>query len=129
MGITATKPLNGKKSSLKEQPETLSIDGALEPGKRHELEFLLELEEILKSRKKDLPKGSYTTRLFKKGIDKIAQKLGEEAVETIIAAKNKRSEETIYESADLVYHLLVLLVEKNLSLKDVVQEMKIRSKK
>lgn len=129
MGITATKPLNGKKTDSKAKHLPLTEDRTQEPASRHELEFLLELEELLKSRKKEMPKGSYTTRLFKKGIDKIAQKLGEEAVETIIASKNKRSEETIYESADLVYHLLVLLVEKDLSLKDVVQEMKIRSKK
>lgn len=130
MGITETKSLNGKKSTTKEKqssshPESTDANSA----KPHDLEFLLELEDILRTRKKDLPKGSYSTRLFKKGIDKIAQKLGEEAVETIIAAKNKRNEETIYESADLVYHLLVLLVEKELSLKDIVQEMKIRSKK
>ena len=130
MGITETKPLNGKKAATRTKQDPLASEGSeLATTKPHDLEFLLELEEILRTRKKDLPKGSYTTRLFKKGIDKIAQKLGEEAVETIIAAKNKRNEETIYESADLVYHLLVLLVEKDLSLKDIVQEMKIRSKK
>jgi phosphoribosyl-ATP pyrophosphohydrolase/phosphoribosyl-AMP cyclohydrolase len=94
-----------------------------------DLDFLWDLERILVQRKKDQPKGSYSTRLFKKGIDKIAQKLGEEAVETIIAAKNKRKEETVYESADLVYHLLVLLVEKEIPLSEVIKEMKIRSKK
>lgn len=94
-----------------------------------DLMFLYDLEELLKSRKKDMPKGSYTTKLFKKGLDKIAQKLGEEAVELVIACKNKKDEETIYESADLIYHLLVLLAEKNISLDDVIQEMKIRSKK
>ena len=91
--------------------------------------FLKELERVLQDRKEQLPKGSYSTRLFKKGIDKIAQKLGEEAVETIIAAKNKKKEETIEESADLLYHLLVLLVEKEISIDDVVGEMIIRSKK
>ncbi len=91
--------------------------------------FLKELERVLQDRKEQLPKGSYSTRLFKKGIDKIAQKLGEEAVETIIASKNKKKEETIEESADLLYHLLVLLVEKDISIDDVVGEMIIRSKK
>lgn len=91
--------------------------------------FLKELERVLQNRKEQLPKGSYSTRLFKKGIDKIAQKLGEEAVETIIASKNKKKEETIEESADLLYHLLVLLVEKEISIDDVVGEMIIRSKK
>jgi phosphoribosyl-ATP pyrophosphohydrolase/phosphoribosyl-AMP cyclohydrolase len=130
MGITETKSVIGKKTSVKAKQIPLpSEETAQATAKPHDLEFLLELEQILRTRKKEMPKGSYSTRLFKKGIDKIAQKLGEEAVETIIAAKNKRNEETIYESADLVYHLLVLLVEKDLSLKDIVQEMKIRSKK
>jgi phosphoribosyl-ATP pyrophosphohydrolase/phosphoribosyl-AMP cyclohydrolase len=57
--------------------------------------FLKELERVLQSRKDEMPKGSYSTRLFKKGIDKIAQKLGEEAVETVIAAKNKKKEPTL----------------------------------
>lgn len=96
---------------------------------RHELDFLLDLESVLKQRKQTLPAGSYSTRLFKRGIDKIAQKLGEEAVEVVIASKNKKPSETINESADLVYHLLVLLVEKDLSLTDVVKELKVRSKK
>lgn len=94
-----------------------------------DLLFLYDLEELLKSRKKELPKGSYTSKLFKKGIDKISQKLGEEAVELIIASKNKKQEEIIYEAADLVYHLLVLLAEKDIPLDSVIQEMKIRSKK
>ncbi len=94
-----------------------------------DLLFLYELEELLISRKTELPKGSYTTKLFKKGIDKISQKLGEEAIELIIASKNKKQEETIYESADLIYHLLVLLAEKDIPLDRVIQEMKIRSKK
>lgn len=78
---------------------------------------------------KELPKGSYSTRLFKKGIDKIAQKLGEEAVETIIASKNKKDSEVIYESADLIYHLMVLLVERDIPLDTVFQELIVRSKK
>lgn len=94
-----------------------------------DLLFLYELEELLISRKTELPKGSYTTKLFKKGLDKISQKLGEEAIELIIASKNKKQEETIYESADLIYHLLVLLAEKEIPLDRVIQEMKIRSKK
>jgi len=77
---------------------------------KEEIEFIYDLERVLTERKKDLPKGSYSSKLFKKGIDKIAQKLGEEAVETIIASKNKKDSEVIYESADLIYHLMVLLV-------------------
>lgn len=96
---------------------------------KRDLLFLYDLEALMQSRKQDMPKGSYTTKLFKKGIDKIAQKLGEEAVELVIASKNKDDEETIYESADLIYHLLVLLAEKNIPLDEVIRELKIRSKK
>ncbi|MFO7800154.1 phosphoribosyl-ATP diphosphatase [Rhodohalobacter sp.] len=96
---------------------------------KQEIEFLYDLERVLLERKKELPKGSYSTRLFKKGIDKIAQKLGEEAVETIIASKNKKDSEVIYESADLIYHLMVLLVERDISLDTVLQELIVRSKK
>lgn len=96
---------------------------------KEEVEFLYDLERLLISRRIDKPKGSYSTKLFKKGIDKIAQKLGEEAVETIIAAKNKKDSELIGETADLIYHMLVLLVEKEIPLDRVIQEMMVRSKK
>jgi phosphoribosyl-ATP pyrophosphohydrolase/phosphoribosyl-AMP cyclohydrolase len=96
---------------------------------KEEVEFLYDLERLLVSRRIEKPKGSYSTKLFKKGIDKIAQKLGEEAVETIIAAKNKKDAELIGETADLIYHMLVLLVEKEIPLDRVIQEMMIRSKK
>lgn len=96
---------------------------------KEEVEFLYDLERLLISRRINKPKGSYSTKLFKKGIDKIAQKLGEEAVETIIAAKNKKDAELIGETADLIYHMLVLLVEKEIPLDRVIQEMMIRSKK
>lgn len=96
---------------------------------KEEIEFLYDLERLLISRRVEKPRGSYSTKLFKKGIDKIAQKLGEEAVETIIAAKNKKEAELVGETADLIYHLLVLLVEKEIPLDRVIQEMMLRSKK
>lgn len=96
---------------------------------KEEVEFLYDLERLLISRRIEKPKGSYSTKLFKKGIDKIAQKLGEEAVETIIAAKNKKDADLIGETADLIYHMLVLLVEKEIPLDRVIQEMMLRSKK
>ena len=96
---------------------------------KQEIEFLYDLERVLIERKKEMPKGSYSTRLFKKGIDKIAQKLGEEAIETIIASKNKKDSEVIYESADLIYHLMVLLVERDIPIDTVFQELIVRSKK
>jgi phosphoribosyl-ATP pyrophosphohydrolase/phosphoribosyl-AMP cyclohydrolase len=96
---------------------------------KEEVEFIYDLERVLTQRKEELPKGSYSSKLFKKGIDKIAQKLGEEAVETIIASKNKKDSEVIYESADLIYHLMVLLVERNIPVDAVFQELIVRSKK
>jgi len=96
---------------------------------KEEVEFLYDLERLLVNRRLEKPKGSYSTRLFKKGVDKIAQKLGEEAIETIIASKNKKQVELVNESADLIYHLLVLLVEKEIPLDTVIQEMMLRSKK
>ena len=70
---------------------------------------------------------SYVSNLFEKGIDKIAQKLGEEATEVIIASKNENKKEVIYESADLLFHFLILLQKKNLRFKDVVNELEQRN--
>lgn len=91
--------------------------------------FLTYLSELIKSRKKEMPKDSYTTSLFEQGIDRIAQKVGEEAVETVIAAKNDDKGELINEVSDLLFHLLVLLEEKNISLKDVNENLMKRHKK
>ena len=90
-----------------------------------DLNFLSDLEELIISRKKEMPKGSYTTSLFNDGIDKIAQKVGEEAVETIIEAKNK-DHNLVDEVSDLTYHLLVLLVEKGVPLQRIVQNLEER---
>lgn len=95
----------------------------------NELEFLNALETLVKQRKKEMPKGSYTTSLFKEGIDKIAQKVGEEAVETVIEAKNSKDKKFTGEVADLLFHLLVLLREKNIPLKEVIKVLKKRHKK
>ena len=90
--------------------------------------FLEELEVLLRERKAQRPEGSYTVRLFDAGIRKIAQKVGEEAVETILEAENGTDEDFLYEAADLLYHLLTLLVAKDLSLADVVRELERRRK-
>lgn len=82
--------------------------------------ILLSLEKIIKERKEKMPEGAYTTYLFEKGIDKILKKVGEEAAEVIIAAKNRDIEELKWESADLLYHMLVLLREQKLSFKEVL---------
>ena len=81
------------------------------------------LMELLEGRKADKPVGSYTTYLFEKGLDKILKKVGEESTEVIIAAKAEDKKETIYEIADLAYHVLVLMVEAGISLEDVRKEL------
>jgi phosphoribosyl-ATP pyrophosphohydrolase/phosphoribosyl-AMP cyclohydrolase len=85
----------------------------------NEESFLFQLENLLEERKLADPKASYTAKLWRKGIDKIAQKVGEEATEVIIAAMREEREEVSEESADLLYHLLLLLQWHNLSLKDI----------
>lgn len=81
------------------------------------------LYELLQNRKKELPEGSYTTYLFQKGIDKILKKIGEESTEVIIASKANDKKETIYEIADLAYHVMVMMVEMDISLNDVRSEL------
>lgn len=93
---------------------------------QHKLEFLMQLQQLLQTRKTELPEGSYTTSMFRKGLDKIAQKVGEEAVETVIAAKNDDKAEFIYEASDLLFHLMLLLTEKDLSLENLVKELEKR---
>ena len=89
---------------------------------RHE--FSLEgLYELLEGRKKDMPEGSYTSYLFEKGLDKILKKVGEECTEVIIAAKAEDKAETIYEIADLAYHVMVLMVENGISVCDIQKEL------
>ena len=86
--------------------------------------FQLEgLYQLLVSRKKDLPEGSYTTYLFQKGLDKILKKVGEESTEVIIAGKAEDKAETIYEIADLAYHVLVLMVQMGISVEDIRAEL------
>ncbi len=87
-------------------------------------EFAIEnLEELLAGRKAEMPEGSYTTYLFEKGIDKILKKVGEESTEVIIAAKADDKAETIYEIADLAYHVMVLMTEMGISVEDVKKEL------
>ena len=81
------------------------------------------LMELLKGRKKEMPEGSYTSYLFEKGLDKILKKVGEEGTEVIIAGKAEDKKETIYEIADLAYHVMVLMVESGISLEDVRKEL------
>ena len=87
-------------------------------------EFSLEgLMEMLKGRKAEKVEGSYTSYLFEKGIDKILKKVGEESTEVIIAGKAGDKKETIYEIADLAYHIMVLMIEMGISLDDIHREL------
>jgi phosphoribosyl-ATP pyrophosphohydrolase/phosphoribosyl-AMP cyclohydrolase len=90
------------------------------------LNFLEKLNEVIKERKKDLPDGSYTAKLFKDGSDRIIQKVGEETVEVMIAAKNRNKKEIIYESADLIFHLMIMLEDNDIDLPEVVAELESR---
>ena len=93
-----------------------------ESGERREFSVDL-LYGLLKDRKQRLPEGSYTTYLFQKGLDKILKKIGEESAEVIIAGKDKDKKETVYEIADLAYHVMVLMVEMGISVEDVMTEL------
>ena len=84
---------------------------------------LEELYAIIKGRKETPKEGSYTNYLFDKGLDKILKKIGEEATEVVIAAKNEDPRELVYETADVLYHLLVLLVEKGVSYEAILEEL------
>lgn len=94
-----------------------------EENEGYPLLFLGELQSFIDKRKREMPEGSYTTSLFTKGINKIAQKVGEEALETVIEATNGTSEHLVYEASDLLYHLIVLLTEKGLRIEDVAEEL------
>ena len=91
-----------------------------------EEKLFFKLSQVIKKRKKDLPKNSYITKLFKKGKVKIANKLGEEAVETITAYLYEGKKELLEESADLIFHLLVLLEDSGLSIEEVEKTLKKR---
>lgn len=90
--------------------------------KPHEKFTVCGLMELIKGRKSENVEGSYTSYLFEKGLDKILKKIGEESSEVIIAAKNDRKE-AVYEISDLVYHLLVLMAEMNIDIKDIIKEL------
>ena len=92
------------------------------------IEFLAYLQEFINRRHQEMPEGSYTTSLFKKGINRMAQKVGEEAVETVIEATNGTDDRLIYEASDLIYHLIVLLTSKGLTINELAAELEKRHK-
>jgi phosphoribosyl-ATP pyrophosphohydrolase/phosphoribosyl-AMP cyclohydrolase len=91
--------------------------------------FLKYLQDFIVERRQKMPEGSYTTSLFSKGIGRMAQKVGEEAVETVIEAMSNNDERLLYEGSDLLYHLIVLLTYKGYRLEDLANELKKRHKK
>ncbi len=90
--------------------------------------FLKYLQNFIERRRMEMPEGSYTTTLFQKGINRMAQKVGEEAVETVIEATNGSEDRLVYEGADLLYHLIVLLTSKGLRIEDLARELMKRHK-
>lgn len=90
--------------------------------------FIQYLQDFIEKRKREMPEGSYTTSLFNSGINRMAQKVGEEAVETVIEATNGTDDRLIYEASDLLYHLIVLLTSKGYRIEDLARELKKRHK-
>lgn len=113
----------GTKSCFTEPFFEVAVD---EDGQKGSADFLLELERVINEREKERREGSYTTYLFEKGVDKILKKVGEEAAEVIIAAKNRDPEELKWEAADLLFHLLVLLKEQGLPFTEVLKVLEER---
>ncbi len=96
--------------------------------KTTDINFLTELTEVIKDRQINGDKESYIKSLFNYGLDRIAQKVGEEAVETVIEAKNNNKQDFIYESSDLLFHLLILCTAKDVSIEDLIEELQKRVK-
>ena len=93
-----------------------------------DLNFLSYLQDFIDRRYKEMPEGSYTTSLFKSGVNRMAQKVGEEAVETVIEATNGTDDRLIYEASDLIYHLIVLLTSKGHRIEELASELVKRHK-
>lgn len=92
------------------------------------MNFLVHLQDLIDRRKIEMPEGSYTSRLFRKGLNKIAKKVGEEAVELVIESSGNNDDFFLNEAADLMYHLLVLLSARNYRIEDVIEVLKQRHK-
>ena len=95
-------------------------------SKDNALLFLSELQDFIEKRHEEMPEGSYTTSLFKDGLNRMAQKVGEEALELVIEACNGTNERMIYEGSDMLYHLIVLLTSKGLRIEDMAAELRVR---
>ena len=94
-----------------------------EENKQNPLLFLTELQDFINVRHEQMPEGSYTTKLFKDGVKRIAQKVGEESLEAVIEACTGTNEQLTYEAADMLYHLIVLLTAKGMRIEDLAEEL------
>ncbi len=99
-----------------------------ETNQRNPLLFLSELSDFIQQRHEEMPEGSYTTSLFRDGLNRMAQKVGEEALELVIEATNGTNERLVYEGSDMLYHLIVLLTSKGLRIEDLAAELTERHK-
>lgn len=97
-----------------------------EKNEANPLLFLTELQDFINKRHEEMPEGSYTTSLFKDGLNRMAQKVGEEALEAVIEATNGTNERLIYEASDMFYHFIVLLTSKGLRIENIAQELQVR---
>ncbi len=113
-------------NQAREEFDSLEEKPVFHPEAVYNIQVLQQVYGIIADRKQNPKEGSYTNYLFKEGIDKILKKVGEETAEVIIAAKNPAIDESIYEISDLLYHLLVLLVEKDIKLQDIWEELNSR---
>ncbi len=100
--------------------------GEVNEGNDNPLLFLSELQDFIEKRHEEMPEGSYTTSLFRDGLNRMAQKVGEEALELVIEACNGSNERMIYEGSDMLYHLIVLLTSKGLRIEDMAAELRER---
>lgn len=119
---------DGKSVLIMAEPEgsTTGADTFLGDKNIGDLAFLSELQDFIEKRYKELPEGSYTTKLFKKGVNKMCQKVGEEMIEAIVEATNGSKDQFIYECSDMIYHLIVLLTYKGIRIEDLARELKAR---
>jgi phosphoribosyl-ATP pyrophosphohydrolase len=101
-------------------------DTCFDEKNEEDIMFLKYLQDFIERRRQEMPEGSYTTSLFNKGIGRMAQKVGEEAVETVIEAMDGNDERLLYEGSDLLYHLIVLLTYKGYRIEDLAKELKKR---
>lgn len=119
---------DGKSVLIMAEPEgsTTGADTFLGGKNIEDLAFLSELQDFIEKRYNELPEGSYTTKLFKKGVNKMCQKVGEEMIEAIVEATNGSKDQFIYECSDMIYHLIVLLTYKGIRVEDLARELKAR---